>query len=65
MSVGGSSSVGQKTGLSSKKGIFFEAEKWCNEEDFQNLLKTSLSFRGALNGFNEEKMGKQQKEEFV
>ena len=35
------------------------------EETFHNLLKSCLSFGAGLEGSNEQKMGRQQKEELL
>ena len=50
--------------LSPKERIFFFEIEIC-KKDSQNLLKSCLSFGGHLESSNEEKMGRQQKEEVL
>ena len=49
---------------SPKKGIFLETIITCEEASL-NLLKSCLSFGGGLEGSNEKKIGRQQKEEVL
>ena len=58
---------GNKNEATSKKGILFEVEI-TSEEVFQDLLKSSVFFGGCIFGLgdsNEEKVGRQQKEEVL
>ena len=49
--------------LSPKEETFFETKRITCEEISQDILKSCLSFAGVLEGSNEEKMGRKQKEE--
>ena len=59
------SSIVGKNGAISKKGNFVWSGKIACVEAFQDLLKSCVSFGGSLEGSNEEKMGRQQKEELL
>ena len=50
--------------LSSKRAFCLKRKITC-EEAFQDLLKSCISFGGGLEGSIKEKMGRQQKEEFL
>ena len=49
---------------SPKRKICLKQKITCKKA-FQDLLKSCVSFRGDLEGSNEEKLGRQQKEEVL
>ena len=48
-----------------QKENFVLRGKITDEESYQDLLKSFVSFGGGLEGSDEEKMGRQQKEEVL
>ena len=60
----GNSSVGKKM-AHLQKGSFVWRRKMQCEDAFQDLWKSCISFGGGLKVSNEEKMGRQQKEEVL